>query len=75
MKKVKVNPSGIFYVAIFFFPIAAMMSCTKCVECHYEKDGTDFELPGEFCDDEIETIEANGYTDTSGTYPVHCGEH
>lgn len=46
----------------------------KCHECHYDKAGTEVEL-GEKCGDELETLEASGYTDTSGTYEVHCHEH
>ena len=43
----------------------------KCEECHYDKDGAEIEL-GEKCGDEMEALEANGYTDTTGTYVVHC---
>jgi hypothetical protein len=31
---------------------------------------------GEFCGDALEDLEALGtYTDTTGTYTVHCHEH
>jgi hypothetical protein len=30
---------------------------------------------GEQCGDDIEALEANGYTDSTGTYEVHCHEH
>lgn len=75
MKKVKLIVAGIFYGGIFFLSGGTLTSCTKCMECHYEKDGADIELSGEYCDDEIEVMEANGYTDSSGTYPAHCGAH
>jgi hypothetical protein len=52
----------------------ATTSCKKCHECHYDKAGAEIEL-GEYCGDDLEDIEANGYTDTSGTYTVHCHEH
>lgn len=53
-----------------------MCSCAKnkCHECHYDKAGAEIEL-GEKCGDELETLEANGYVDTTGTYEVHCHEH
>ena len=53
-------------------------SCKKdgCHECHYDgANGQIVEL-GEFCGDSLETIEANGYTDTSGVnHVVHCHGH
>jgi hypothetical protein len=53
-----------------------LFSCgkNKCHECHYDKAGTEVEL-GEKCGDELETLEANGYVDATGTYEVHCHEH
>lgn len=44
----------------------------KCAACHYDKAGAEIEL-GEKCGDEMATLEANGYTDSTGTYIVHCG--
>jgi len=54
----------------------ATTSCKKCHECHYDKAGTEIEL-GEYCDDELETLEADGYHnhDDDSTYEVHCHEH
>ena len=51
-----------------------LVSCKKnqCAACHYDKAGAEIEL-GEKCGDEMETQEANGYTDSTGTYIVHCG--
>ena len=54
--------------------MASLASCKKCMECHYEKNGQDLEL-GEYCGDDIEELEKNGYTDADGTHPVHCGGH
>lgn len=49
-------------------------SCNKntCAACHYDKAGAEIEL-GEKCGDEMATLEANGYMDSTGTYIVHCG--
>ena len=54
----------------------AISSCVKneCHECHYDKNEAKVEL-GEKCGDELEQLESNGYTDTTGTYTVHCHEH
>ena len=51
-----------------------IVSCKKnqCADCHYDKDGAEIEI-GEKCGDEMEALEANGYTDSTGTYVVHCG--
>ena len=64
---------------LIFLAIASVMtltlsSCKKCHECHYDKGAEEVER-GEYCDDDLEDIEANGFTDTSGTYEVHCHEH
>jgi hypothetical protein len=53
------------------------VSCDKndCHSCHYDKNGEEIEL-GEKCGEELETLEANGYTDTTGNkYVVHCHAH
>ncbi len=67
----KVSFSVIAGIALF------TMSCNKdvCTECHYDDaDGNEVEL-GEKCEDEIETLEAEGHTVDGTTYDVHCGEH
>lgn len=53
-----------------------LTSCKKCSECHYDKDGAEIEL-GEYCDDDLEEIEANGYHDHDAdtTYEAHCHGH
>ncbi len=71
MKKVVLS-SAIALVTVF-----AMSSCkkNKCHECHYDKAGAEIEM-GEFCGDALEELEALGtYTDSTGTYTVHCHEH
>jgi hypothetical protein len=71
MKKV-IFLSFVIGVSVFF-----NSSCNKnkCHECHYDNaSGNMIEL-GEKCGDDIENLEANGYTDTTGTYEVHCHGH
>ena len=68
MKKV------VFSVAFIATSLILVTSCNKnkCHECHYD-DASGNEIPlGEKCGDEIETLEATGYTDTTGNYVVHC---
>ncbi len=48
----------------------------KCAECHYDDTSTNTEVElGTKCGDEIEELEANGYSDGTNSYTVHCGEH
>lgn len=70
--KTKTNINLVF-ILVFLLGVT---SCNKnqCHECHYDKDGAEVEL-GEKCGDELESLEANGYTDTTGTYTVHCHGH
>lgn len=57
------------------FVIIAMASCKKCRDCHYYENGSEVEI-GEFCDDDLEEVEANGYVlNDSTTVSVHCEEH
>ena len=61
----------------FVLSSVVIVSCKKCHECHYDAaGGTEVEL-GEYCDEDLEDIEANGYHDHSAdtTYEVHCHEH
>ncbi len=53
----------------------ALVSCNKnkCADCHYDANGGEVEI-GNYCGDDLTAIEANGYTDSTGTYTVHCGE-
>ncbi|MFM1894254.1 MAG: hypothetical protein RIQ90_1420 [Bacteroidota bacterium] len=62
---------------VLLFPIGILLSTAscnknKCADCHYDKAGAEIEI-GEKCGDEMENLEANGYTDSTGTYVVHCG--
>ena len=55
----------------------AMYSCKRdeCHECHYDKAGSTVEM-GEYCGEALENFETTGsYTDTTGTYVVHCHGH
>jgi hypothetical protein len=68
---------SIFIFGSVVFLAATMQSCTKnkCHECHYDDaSGHEVEI-GEKCGDELETLEANGYTDSTGNYVVHCHGH
>jgi hypothetical protein len=61
--------------AVVFLGLIAT-SCKKCSECHY--DGADAQVEiGEYCDDELENIENNGFYDSvlDTTYEVHCHDH
>ncbi len=53
----------------------SFVSCNKCHDCHYDLNGTEVEI-GEFCGDELEDVEANGYAlNDSTVVTVHCEEH
>ena len=67
MKKVK------YFVGLLFITAIGFSSCKKCGECHYDGPSGEVEM-GEYCDDELEAIEAEGYIENGVTYEVHCGE-
>ena len=74
MKTRNVARIGLAAVASTAF---AFVGCkkNKCAECHYE-DANNAEVEiGEYCGDDLEDIEASGYSDGTTTYEVHCGEH
>jgi effector-binding domain-containing protein len=52
----------------------ALTSCNKCAECHYDAPGGIVEI-GEYCGDELENIEKDGYTVNGDVYEVHCHDH
>ena len=61
---------------IALFGIFLIVSCKKnqCADCHYDgANGTEVEL-GDYCGDDLENIEADGYSDGTTMYEVHCGE-
>ncbi len=61
---------GVLVVVVAF--VAA--SCEKCHDCHYE--GVDGEVEiGNYCGDDLEAIEASGFTVGDSVYTVHCEEH
>jgi hypothetical protein len=70
MKKV------VFKSTVYLAISLVIYSCKRdeCHECHYDKAGTEVPL-GEKCGDELENLESNGYTDTTGSYVVHCHGH
>jgi len=65
--------TNMLFIALLGLMAGSFSACkkNKCEECHYDKDGAEIEL-GEKCGDEMEALEVNGYTDTTGTYVVHC---
>mgnify|MGYP001226424957 CR=1 FL=1 len=72
MKKVILGVIAISFIGL--------TSCKKCTECHYEAmdtSGQEIEMElGEYCDDDLETLEANGYQlNDSITVEVHCHGH
>ncbi|CAG5080531.1 hypothetical protein [Parvicella tangerina] len=71
MKKVRLSLMAAAAVLVF-----AASSCNKseCHECHYDGPNGEVEL-GEKCDDELESLEANGYEENGTVYTVHCHEH
>lgn len=52
----------------------AATSCKKCHDCHYDGPSGEVEI-GEFCGDELESIEEGGYAVGDTVYAVHCEEH
>jgi hypothetical protein len=71
--KSKINVM-ILSASLFMFFGTTSCKKNKCHECHYDKNGAEVEL-GEKCGDDLENLEAKGYTDATGTYTVHCHEH
>ena len=65
--------TNMLFIVLIGLMAGSFSACkkNKCEECHYDKAGAEIEL-GEKCGDEMETLEANGYTDSTGTYVVHC---
>lgn len=63
-------------VIALVFVGAGLVSCKKdhCHECHYDGPNGEVEL-GEKCEDEIESLEANGMEVDGTTYEVHCHGH
>ncbi|MFM7667715.1 MAG: hypothetical protein ACKO7D_05950 [Bacteroidota bacterium] len=68
---------SIFIFGTVVFLAATIQSCKKdeCHDCHYDKAGIEVEM-GEYCGEALENLEAQGtYTDSTGTYEVHCHGH
>ena len=81
-------------IILGLFSVVGFNSCKKCAECHAaaEINGTEYELMelGEYCKDDLTSIEADGYpitetlyltadgdslpTPFTGVAEVHCGE-
>jgi hypothetical protein len=65
--------------SVFLFATAVILlgmnSCKKCAECHYDKDGKEYELSEVCGKDKIKDMEANGHTIDGVKYDVHCSDH
>ena len=67
-------------VAIFLSAVAVirLSACNNCAECHAATDigGTEYELEelGEYCDDELKSIEASGYNVADTIYFTADGD-
>ncbi len=62
---------------LVLFCAFSVYACKKseCHECHYDDaSGAEVEL-GTYCDDELESLEANGYNDNGTVRTVHCHGH
>lgn len=71
MKKIKMPVLSLLGLVLW------LSACKKkeCHECHYEDPvGAIVEI-GEKCNEELEALEANGYSVSGSTYTVHCHEH
>jgi hypothetical protein len=64
-----------FIIAVFACSML-FFSCKRdhCHACHYDLNGAEVEI-GEYCGDDLETIESEGYRLDTITYEVHCHEH
>jgi hypothetical protein len=61
--------------ALSFVVTTSSCSKNKRHDCHYDKAGLEIEM-GEYCGDDLKQLEALGtFTDSTGTYTVHCEEH
>jgi hypothetical protein len=56
--------------------VTALFAACKehCHECHYDLNGAEIEI-GEYCGDDLEALEADGFAVGDTTYEVHCHEH
>jgi hypothetical protein len=71
MKKLILGTTPLF--CVLFFNSACKRN--ECHDCHYDKNGAEVEM-GEYCGKDLENLEAQGtYTDSTGTYEVHCHGH
>ena len=67
-------------VAIFLSAVAviSLSACNNCAECHAATDigETEYELEelGEYCDDELKSIEASGYNVADTIYLTADGD-
>lgn len=66
--------SKMYFAALVLCSVFVVACKRNCHECHYDLNGAEVEI-GEYCGDELEAIETEGYRVDSVTYEVHCHEH
>jgi hypothetical protein len=66
--------TGFFLIALTAAIVAVSCKREHCHACHYDLNGAEVEV-GEYCGDELEAVEAEGYRVDTVTYEVHCHEH
>ena len=76
MKKEVLKVSAVVLFGGFLL-LSGLTSCKKCAECDYHDENDNEVELGEYCKDDLENIEAEGYYDSSKdtTFEVHCGAH
>jgi hypothetical protein len=63
-----------FFIAITTLTLFFASCKEHCHECHYDLNGAEVEI-GEYCGDELEALESDGFAVGDTTYEVHCHEH
>ena len=66
--------TGFFLFALSTAVLAISCKRESCHECHYDLNGSLVEI-GEYCGDDLASIEAAGFVTVDSTYEVHCEEH
>lgn len=65
----------VVFGVVFVMLLSWMSACKRhCHDCHYDGPNGEVEL-GEKCGEEVEALEAEGYSSDSVNYKVHCHEH
>lgn len=65
----------IIFFAIVLLSATTFISCKKCSECHYEDASNNKVELGEYCNEDLESVEKNGIVVDGKNVEVHCHEH